>query len=57
MALQELTEDHTDQDPQLIEIALLFEGIYQRYGYDFRDYGKAHAKRRILHRLALQGVI
>jgi chemotaxis protein methyltransferase CheR len=56
MALQELTEDHTDQDPQLIEIALLFEGIYQRYGYDFRDYGKAHAKRRILHRLALSGL-
>ncbi|MCK5820650.1 MAG: protein-glutamate O-methyltransferase CheR [Bacteroidales bacterium] len=36
-----------------IEIQLLFEGIFLKYGYDFRDYGKAHAKRRILHRLGL----
>ena len=55
MVVQELKDDAPEQDPQLIEIALLFEGIYQRYGYDFRDYGKAHAKRRILHRMALSG--
>jgi chemotaxis protein methyltransferase CheR len=56
MALQELSNENGDLDLQAIEINLLFEGIYQRYGYDFRDYGKAHAKRRILHRLALSGV-
>ena len=35
-----------------IEIDLLLEAIFQKYGYDFRDYGKAHIKRRVLHRLA-----
>lgn len=35
-----------------IEIALLLEAIFQKYAYDFRDYGRAHIKRRILHRLA-----
>lgn len=36
-----------------IEIRLLLEGVFLKYGYDFRDYGKAHVKRRILHRLGL----
>lgn len=30
-----------------IEIALLLEGIYQHYGYDFRDYALASLKRRL----------
>jgi len=34
-----------------IEIKLLMESIFLRYGYDFRNYSKAHIKRRILHRL------
>lgn len=34
-----------------IELQLLLEAIYLRYGYDFRNYSKAHVKRRILHRL------
>jgi chemotaxis protein methyltransferase CheR len=42
--------------PEKIEIQLLFEAVFQRYGYDFREYGKAHAKRRVLHRLALSGL-
>lgn len=42
--------------PESIEIRLLLEAMYQRYGYDFRDYGKAHARRRILHRMALAGL-
>jgi chemotaxis protein methyltransferase CheR len=56
MVVPELNDDSLAIDPQAIELNLLFEGIYQRYGYDFRDYGKAHAKRRILHRLALSGI-
>jgi chemotaxis protein methyltransferase CheR len=32
-----------------IEIDLLLEGVYQQYGYDFRDYSRALLKRRILH--------
>lgn len=30
-----------------IEIQLLLEGVYRRYGYDFRDYAPASLKRRI----------
>lgn len=41
---------------QNIEIELLIEAIYQRYGYDFRNYNKAHVKRRILHRVSSLGL-
>lgn len=34
-----------------IELKLLLEAIFLRYGYDFRNYSKAHIKRRVLHRL------
>lgn len=36
-----------------VEIELLLEGIYQRYGYDFRNYVRTHVKRRIQNRLQL----
>ena len=39
-----------------IEIQLLLEAIFLKYGYDFQDYAKAHVKRRILHRLAQSGL-
>ena len=35
-----------------IEIDLILEAIYNKYGYDFRNYSKAHVKRRLLNRLA-----
>ena len=35
-----------------IEIRLLLEAIYEKFGYDFRSYSKAHVKRRILYRLS-----
>lgn len=35
-----------------IEIELFLEAIFQKYGYDFRQYGRAHIKRRLLHRMA-----
>lgn len=37
---------------QQIEMELLIEAIYQRYGYDFRQYNQASMKRRLLHHLA-----
>lgn len=40
-----------DDDNLNIEIELLLEAIFQKYSYDFRNYGRAHIKRRILHRL------
>ena len=39
-----------------IEIQLLLEALYQKYGYDFRNYAKASLKRRIQHRLSLSGM-
>lgn len=41
---------------QNIEIRLLMDAVYQKYGYDFRDYAKASLKRRILRRLELSGM-
>ena len=39
-----------------IEIRLLLEAIYLKYGYDFRNYSKAHIKRRVRHRLSMSGL-
>ncbi|MBU4209689.1 MAG: protein-glutamate O-methyltransferase CheR, partial [Proteobacteria bacterium] len=35
-----------------IEIKLLLEAMYLKYGYDFKNYSKASIKRRILYRLS-----
>lgn len=39
-----------------IEIYLLLEAIYQKYGYDFRQYSKAHITRRIASRMTMSGL-
>jgi chemotaxis protein methyltransferase CheR len=39
-----------------IEIQLLLEAIYLKYGYDFREYARASIRRRILRRLELSGM-
>jgi chemotaxis protein methyltransferase CheR len=41
---------------QNIEIQLLLQAIYLKYGYDFRNYAKASIKRRIQHRLTKSGM-
>lgn len=38
-----------------LEISLLLEAIYRKYGYDFREYSQAHIRRRIMNRMALSG--
>ncbi|WP_372631639.1 protein-glutamate O-methyltransferase CheR [Cohnella sp.] len=45
-----------DDELERIETALLLEGIYQRYGYDFRNYAHPSIYRRIRHRLKLEGL-
>ncbi len=45
----------TDENENL-EITLLLEAIYSRYGYDFRNYAKASIKRRIKHRMSVAGI-
>lgn len=37
-----------DGEIEALEIRLFLEGVFQRYGYDFRDYAPASLKRRVL---------
>ena len=50
----EISDDQVNLED--IEISLLLEAIYQRYGYDFRSYSKASIRRRIMHRLGMAGL-
>jgi chemotaxis protein methyltransferase CheR len=43
-------------DTQNIELDLLLQAVHLKYGYDFRNYSKAHLKRRIYQRLKLSGL-
>ena len=45
-------------NPELeqIEIELLLEGIYQRYGFDFRSYAYASIRRRLWKRIEAEGL-
>jgi len=49
--------NQTNTDLFNIELQLLLEAIYLRYGYDFRNYSKAHIKRRVLHRLSTSHIL
>lgn len=50
--------DNTDKPGTIeeIELNLLLEAIHQRYGYDFREYSRAHIRRRILSRVGRNGM-
>lgn len=39
-------------DVEDFEVELLLEAIYKVYGYDFRNYSRAHIKRRVKHHIA-----
>lgn len=39
-----------------LEIELLLEAIFRKYGHDFRDYARAHTKRRLEYRRSLSGL-
>lgn len=43
----------TDDTKQTIniEINLILDAIFNKYGYDFRNYSKAHVKRRLINRM------
>jgi chemotaxis protein methyltransferase CheR len=44
-----------NMDTEDIEVQLFIEAMYLKYGYDFRDYSRAHMKRRIRNRLGISG--
>ncbi len=46
----------TAVDVEAIELDLLVEAIWRRYGYDFRGYARASLARRVERRLALDGM-
>ena len=43
-------------DLEALEIALLLEGVYRHYGYDFRNYAPASLRRRIRQRVLDEGL-
>lgn len=43
------------KDTSDLEISLLLEAIFRKYGYDFREYSQAHIRRRIMNSMALSG--
>ncbi len=47
---------NTMLDNEYLELELLLEGIYRKYGFDFRNYSSVHTKRRLAHRLAVTGL-
>jgi chemotaxis protein methyltransferase CheR len=44
------------RDVEEIEVALLLEAIYRRYGFDFREYAPASLKRRLWRRANAEGL-
>ena len=52
-----LEEAPTSVDPELeqLEIELLLEAVYRRYGFDFRQYAQASLKRRLWRRAYAEG--
>ena len=45
-----------NKDSSEFEISSLLETVYQKYGYDFRQYSQAHIRRRISIRMAMSGI-
>lgn len=43
------------KDTSDLEISLLLEAVYRKYGYDFRQYSQAHVRRRITNRMSISG--
>ena len=46
----------TNIDIEDIELDLLLQAVHKRYGYDFRNYSRAHLRRRIYQRLKLSNL-
>src|ERR671937_1755963 len=43
-------------DLEEIELHLLLEGVYRRYGFDFREYAPASLRRRVWRRMRAEGL-
>jgi len=45
-----------EEELEEIEVALLLEAIFRRYGFDFREYAPASLKRRVWRRIRAEGL-
>jgi chemotaxis protein methyltransferase CheR len=59
-ATRSIESGATEQDGrdgvERIELDLLLEAVYRRYGFDFREYAPASLRRRVARRMRLEGV-
>lgn len=53
---RDTAEDIDHRQSEHIELELLLEGVYRKYGYDFRNYAKASIKRRVQRRMSLDRI-
>ena len=51
-----ILDEQAKADLEQIEVRLLTEGIYQHYGFDFRDYSLPSLRRRIWKRVYAEGL-
>jgi chemotaxis protein methyltransferase CheR len=49
-------DEAAHEELEAIEIALLLEAVYRRYGFDFREYAPASLKRRLWRRMNTEGL-
>jgi chemotaxis protein methyltransferase CheR len=50
------SSEGVDPELELLEIELLLEAVYRRYGFDFREYAQASLKRRVWRRAYAEGL-
>jgi chemotaxis protein methyltransferase CheR len=50
------TRRDTGTELEELELRLLLEGVYQRYGFDFREYAPASLRRRVWRRVHAEGL-
>jgi chemotaxis protein methyltransferase CheR len=48
--------DPASEEIEALEIELLLEAVYRRYGFDFREYAPASLKRRLWRRMNAEGL-
>jgi chemotaxis protein methyltransferase CheR len=44
------------EELEVLEVELLLEAVYRRYGFDFREYARASLKRRLWRRMMAEGL-
>src|SRR5438067_5832955 len=55
-AIESAIDEQEKLELETVEINLLAEGIYQHYGFDFRDYAQPSLRRRIWKRIYAEGL-